>query len=287
MLIVQADSSWENAKELVNTTALNYSVLVNDFNNYLTLLGLEPEVATPLKLKVSSIISNVSTTAVESAVIEITATTYAPPTPPPTETAKLYVPGDYQGWDPAGAPNVWSEANDGIYTGFVFYPEGGTFEFKFTSAPNWDGTNFGAGAAAGTLDTDAGAGNLSVPAAGGYVLECDTVALTWSATPQSWGVIGSGILNGDWSEDVDMEYDIANLVLTVTLDVTASQDAGDLRFKFRADDDWALNYGLTDPVSGNDLSPGGTDVPMPEGPGNYTITLDLGGLVPTYTLTKN
>ncbi len=197
----------------------------------------------------------------------------------------LYVPGDYQGWDPAGAPNVYSESGDGVYEGFIYYPEGGTYEFKFTSAPDWSHTNFGAGASEGLLDTDAGAGNLSVPDFGGYWLTCDTIGLTWEYEVQNWGVIGSGILDGSWSEDVNLEYDADNMVLTITTDVIAPPDGSELRFKFRANDAWDINLGQGD--GDNELSYGGDDIPMPDGPGNYTFVLNMFEATPTYSFTKN
>lgn len=204
------------------------------------------------------------------------------------EISGLYVPGDYQGWDPATAPQIWSPDNNGKYTGFVYYPEGGTFEFKFTSAPDWNHRNFGAGATEGTLDTDPGAGNLMVPEFGFYKLTCDTIALTWEYEAQSWGVIGSGILNGLWQEDVKLGWDADNGYLSVTIDITEPQDGGELRFKFRANDGWDLNLGLPDPVDGNNLTyDNGADIPMPDGAGNYTFILDMSGLTPTYQLIKN
>lgn len=218
-------------------------------------------------------------------VAPFTVTPYIPVVP--GDYPSLWVPGDHQGWDPATAPNIWSIEDDGVYTGYVYFPEGGTFEFKFTAAPDWNHTNFGAGASDGVLDTDAGAGNLIVPEFGGYVLTCDTINLTWTSEAQSWGIIGSGILAGDWSEDIDLEFDADNNVLTVTADVTEPADGGDLRFKFRANDGWDTNYGLTDPVDGLNLSLGGPDIPMPDGAGNYTFILNLSQATPTYELIKN
>ncbi len=285
--MASADSNFSNTKELFNTKDLTFETNVYNFNTKLILFGLTPDSAANIQLRIVSGVSSAPYTNDTSDVITINVTPFAPPTPPPAETPRLWVPGDYQGWDPASAPNVWSLENNGIYTGYVYYPAGGTFEFKFTSAPDWTHTNFGAGVGEGVLATDDGAGNLIIPDSGGYVLTCDTIALTWSYVVQNWGVIGSGILAGDWTEDVNLPYDVANNVLTVTIDVTEPQDGGDLRFKFRANDDWTINLGLTDPVDGNKLSYGGTDIPMPDGAGNYTFILDMSHPVPTYELIKN
>lgn len=78
---------------------------------------------------------------------------------------ELYVPGDYQGWSPSTAPNVAAEV-PGIYEGYIYEPAGGTYHFKFTSAPDWNHINYGAGATAGTLSTDGSAGDLVLPGPG-------------------------------------------------------------------------------------------------------------------------
>ena len=281
-----ADSNFVGGKELVNTQDLSFDIIYYNMNTKLLQMGVEGEQTVDVELRVSSLISGTVGTDAVSEVIKTKFTTFNPPEPPPAETPRLWVPGDYQGWNPAEAPNVFSEENNGVYQGYVYYPEGGTYEFKFTSAPDWDHTNFGY-AGEGTLDTDPTAGNLSVPDFGGYWLTCDTVNLTWSYEVQNWGVIGSGILGGDWSEDVDLVYDATANVMTVTIDVTEPQDGGDLRFKFRANDGWDTNLGLVDPPEGKKLSYGGPDIPMPEGAGNYTFILDFNEPVPVYDLIKN
>ena len=281
-----ADSNFADNKELFNTQDLIYETIIYNFNNELISFGIPGDSTANIELRVVSGISGVSYTNDTSDVISLTVTPFESAEPPPIDDPRLWVPGDYQGWAPADAPNIWSVENNGIYIGYVYYPEGGSYEFKFTSAPDWDHTNFGAGEGEGVLDTDADAGNLIVPDFGGYVLTCDTNALTWSYEVQNWGVIGSGILDGDWSEDVDLEYDVANNLLTITIDVIEPPDASELRFKFRANDGWDTNLGQGEEGT-NELSPGGPDIPMPEGPGNYTFILDLSQPMPTYEFTKN
>ncbi|MBC8319997.1 MAG: SusE domain-containing protein [Bacteroidetes bacterium] len=280
-----ADSNFDTYKELYNTQELVYETNVYKLNTILLQFGVPGDSTANIEFRVISGISNASYTNDTSAVIRATVTTFKSAEPPPVETPRLWVPGDYQGWNPAAAPNVWSPLNDGKYTGYVYYPEGGTYQFKFTSAPDWNHTNFGFGGE-GLLNTDNGASNLSVPDFGGYILTCDTIALTWSYVVQNWGVIGSGILNGDWTEDVDLDYDMDNHVLTITIDVIEPPDASELRFKFRANDTWDINLGQG-AAGTNELAPGGPDIPMPEGPGNYTFILDMSNPIPTYEFIKN
>ena len=67
-------------------------------------------------------------------------------------------------------------------------------------------------------------------------------------------------------------------VWTITLDLVA----GDI--KFRANDDWAINYGSNN--ANGICDAGGTDIPIAAA-GNYTITLDLRGPLYRYTIVQN
>lgn len=189
----------------------------------------------------------------------------------------LYVPGAYQGWKPDLAPVIASTKGDGKYEGFIYFT-GDDYEFKFTSAPDWNHTNFGYGGD-GVFDTDPTAGNLSVPDSGCYRMNVDTIALTWKYTKTDWGIIGSAIPPYDSSEDVDMKWDAVNNVFTITLDMKAGE------FKFRANDAWTINFG--DNNADGSLEQDGANIVLPED-GNYTVTLDLGHPPDyTYSFVKN
>lgn len=293
LTIAHADSSWDKAKELVNTTDLAFSTIVFDMNNTLYSLGLTPEVPTPVKVLVKSTVNSldgpIAITNASSAELSFTVTIFEPPTPPPPSDPSMWVPGAYQGWSPAAAPQIWDADGDGIFEGYVYFPEAATFDgnFKFTANPDWvDGGNYGSDGTEFGLDTDSGAGNLLIPEPGGYWLTCDVNNMIWSYEAQSWGVIGSGILNGDWSEDVNLVATAAPFnVIEVTINVTESQDSGELRFKYRMNDAWDVNYGADE--GSNVLVSGGPDIPMPEGAGNYTFKMDMSKPVFTYELIKN
>jgi hypothetical protein len=97
------------------------------------------------------------------------------------ELPKLWVPGEYQGWSPDTAPTIEDADEDGIFIGVVEFPDSApSFAFKFTSQPDWDGTNYGDGGSEGTLSTDGGAGDLTVPGPGSYLFTVDINNLTWS-----------------------------------------------------------------------------------------------------------
>lgn len=198
------------------------------------------------------------------------------------EYFKLYVPGDYQGWNPALAPNVFDFDFDGVYNGYVFFPAGGTFQFKFTSHPDWEHTNYGVGVNWFELSIDPIANNLVVPGYGGYQLEVDLNTLTWNYGEgvQNWGVIGEWLA---WSSDIDLEYDPVVQQLSVYVpDIPAAENQ---RFKFRANDLWYVNLGAKIPDDGT-LVQGGADIPIPQG-GNVTFYLRFTTSEPRYEVVFN
>jgi hypothetical protein len=266
--------NFENPVELTSNDTLTFSITVAALNNKLIAAGIPADSTRSVAFRVLSYINNTTDfTNAASGIVNNSFTTYE--SGGPADYPKLYVPGDYQGWNPAEAPNVYDFDGDGIYTGYIYFPEGGTYEFKFTSDPDWEHTNYGAGASDGTLDTDPGAGNLIVPGPGGYNVAVDINELTWTYELQNWGVIGEWL---SWAEDIDMIYDPVEQQLSVTVEDIPAAD--NQRFKFRANDDWAVNLGANDPDDGT-LVPNGADIPIPDG-GTLTFILRFTTPEPTY-----
>jgi hypothetical protein len=175
------------------------------------------------------------------------------------EIGLLYVPGDYQGWTPASAPQLGSPKKDGVHEGYVSVKEGGSYEFKIAAQPDWSGTVFGDGGA-GKLSTSGG--NLKFPGAGFFRINANTKDETYSITKTTWAIIGS--LTG-WSSDISMT--LTNGVWEGTATVGGREE-----FKFRANSDWGINMG--DDNADNSLEYGGANIVLP-GAGTYKISLDL------------
>ena len=171
----------------------------------------------------------------------------------------LWTPGDANGWNHGGSQMLFTN-NYTEYMGFANLSPSG---FKFTSAADWNHTNYGDAGEEGKLSTDGGAGNLTVAEAGLYWCKVDIAALTWSATKiNTIGVIGS--FNG-WAQSEPLtSEDGLFWVGTITL------NEGD-EYKFRCNDDWAINLGGVDEYN---LVPDGANLKAPAA-GTYTITLDL------------
>lgn len=146
----------------------------------------------------------------------------------------LYMAGDANGWDQIDVLN----GHDGVhFTGYMYLNQNG---FKFCTQPNWDGTNYGA-----DFNTAGDAANITMTEpAGYYKVDVDLSAKTYTLIPiTTIGIIGSASPNG-WDSDVDMTYvpynaETKELGYWEAKDITLA--SGEI--KFRANDDWAINWG--------------------------------------------
>ena len=174
---------------------------------------------------------------------------------------QLYVPGSHQGWSPGTAPIVYNRNFDMKYEGYVNFSANDLF--KFTSEPNWDGTNYGDGGAE-VLSTTGD--NLTVAEAGYYKLNVDLSGspFTYTTVKTDWGLIGDATVGG-WDNSTPMTYNPDTKVWTVTTTLTAGK-----AFKFRANNGWDINLGGNQ----SNLSYGGDNIQVATD-GTYLVTLDL------------
>ncbi|MBK8967949.1 MAG: RagB/SusD family nutrient uptake outer membrane protein [Saprospiraceae bacterium] len=185
----------------------------------------------------------------------------------------IYAPGSYQGWDPATANQLASKNNDNTYEGYINFPTDGE-KFKFTVGPSWPSGDFGDNGGDGTLE--AGGADIVVAEAGFYKINVDLNANTYTMTKTAWGLIGDATPGG-WGSDQDMTYDPAEGAWVIQLDLVAG------KIKFRANDDWPLNYG--DPNGDALLTEGGADIDIPS-PSTYLIKLYLDKPDYTYSIER-
>ena len=178
--------------------------------------------------------------------------------------------GEYL-WE-AGVNNNWgSEAQplycgdgNGTYVGFFYAQDadwsGGKGAFKFqTEFNNWNATNYGIGSGNDSEGTLAeGADNIMVTP-GFYRAEINLAALTYKLTPVQIGIVGPA-QTGGWNADTDMTYNPETRAWEATLELAADE------FKFRANDDWAINWG----GSKDNLTQGGDNLKITEA-GTYFI----------------
>lgn len=203
----------------------------------------------------------------------------------------LYVPGDYQGWNPAAASKIAEPASrPGMYEGFIYIAAGGSYEFKMTPQADWTPTAYGdaTGTSGNIIVANFAGGNMKVSAGGYYELTANLNTNKWTATKTTWSIIGDATPGG-WGGDTPMTYDAVNQVWKVTANMLAGGS-----FKFRANNAWVIDFGVDNtgklvyadnPFFG--YTPGLNNLSVPSD-GNYTITLDLhnpGNY--TYILRKN
>lgn len=180
----------------------------------------------------------------------------------------LYTPGDANGWSQPASAKLYPTADGVNYESWL--PLKGNF--KFSTQADWNGINYGAGAEAGTLSTDGGAGNLSVADEGYYCVRANLVSMTWETVygpVQSWGLIG---VNGAWgdSDDIVMTPDADGQVWKATVTFTSGTD-----FKFRANGAWDIQYGNGGSNLDDLVCDGGSGNLSAPALGTYEVTLDL------------
>jgi len=260
--IAKAGTNFATPKEYSMGNGNRLKLTGADLNQLALLKGLTPNNAGQLDVRVKSSLSDSVTT--YSNKVTLTVTPYLVIINYPS----LWVPGDYQGWDPASAPKISSKLGNGIYEGYVNITAS-TLQFKYTSDPDWNHTTYGWASSTttgndvtGTFSTSGG--NLFVPAAGYYLLKANTNTSTWGATRiTSWSLIGDF---NSWNGDVDMVYNASTKVWTATLTVATAGV-----FKIRANHAWDINFG--DDGADQSLDYNGANIAVT--PGTHVITLDL------------
>ncbi|HLA57065.1 MAG TPA: SusE domain-containing protein [Flavobacterium sp.] len=243
--------------------------------------GLTPFTEGALDVRVMSTVGTPAAENAYSNVINYLVTSYS------SELPKVYVVGGFQGasgygsdWTPSSAVPLASSAfGETDYEGYVFMNVASP-EYKILPTnESFDGDYGDDGSFSGIL-VQTGESNITAGGPGYYRVKADTAALTYSAQPTSWGIIGSATPTG-WDSDTDMIYDPVAKTFSISMNLSDGN-----KIKFRANDLWDLNYG--DTGADGSLNEGGDDIPVPAGGGNFTITLDLSHpRAYSYTITPN
>ncbi|SHF98841.1 SusE domain-containing protein [Flavobacterium defluvii] len=233
-------NAWQKAKRIeVGSDVLSKTLIGRDLNKIAVDLGLEPNVAGKLVVRVEAAMDR----KIYSNPITLTITPYEKS----VVFGEIYMPGSYQGWAIETAAPL-TAIQKGVYQGYMTVPVGAGPGFKLNTARNW-AQFYGAGATNNDLqnmsDTD-----FVLPGAGSYQIKVNLNTLKWSQTPYAWGIVGpasatadqtAGDPNYGWNHSVPMSYDH----VSQTWKITANLLPGAL--KFRLNDAWTINYGPADP----------------------------------------
>jgi hypothetical protein len=155
----------------IAASSLSQAVTGSDLNKALLALNLTTGTSAQVDVRIKSVIAS-NAAAAYSNTVTLTVTPFS-------LTSYIYVPGDYQGWDPTTAPALSSPTSNGVYEGLITFISTKSFEFKITPDRTW---TVSYGGAAGILSTSAG--NIVAPAAGTFLVHVDMNALTYTLTKQ-------------------------------------------------------------------------------------------------------
>lgn len=199
------------------------------------------------------------------------------PTPDEKMYPEIFVIGDYCGWDFAKSLNLFDFAEeDKFYHGVIDFGEKVANGFKVTGVAAWDDScNWGLKdklSAAPEKEPESvtlfnGGGsqdikNFSKSRFYHFTFEKETLILTKNMSFNTVSIIG---LNGDWNNDIEMQYSPANQKFYADVEV-----ASDTEFKFRFNNAWDVNLGgaLDEPLTEN-----GANIALAAG--KYRIYLNL------------
>lgn len=279
--IAKTGTSFAAPVSIGTTSSKFLSLTVEQLNGFLDPLVYTPYVATDVDVRIKSSLGTAAN-AIESYsnVITLKLTPYS------TALPKLGVPGAHMGWSlPATAANMTQLASSGYgKTNFEGYMNlNGDYKF-LTPLPNgdynWGPANWGDDGSFSNVLLANSATNAN-NAAGYYLVKANTAttgsgALSYSATPVQWGVIGDATPNG-WGASTPMTYNSTTKKWTVSVVLTGGKN-----MKFRANDDWAINLGKFDASQTGDNFAGAnltynasSNLDGPATTGTYTVTLDL------------
>lgn len=283
-----AGNEFASPASLGTTSVTSLSVTFGELNDILlNTLGQAADEAASVDLRVVSSANGQEEQLSSAVTISITPYEDEVEEPEPTpDYPKLWVAGDFQGWDIAKAATIVSKEDNGIYEGYLFLPEGGTNEFKLYAQPDWSPDSYGSLEDSVITKANYAGANLVAPSAGYYLVSVNMNDSSYFLMNTGWGIIGDATPNG-WDSDTDLTFDEATQTWSVTTDMVVGS------FKFRANDGWTLDFGVDEEgelIYANHPAKAYVDrpaIPIAED-GNYTITLDLSDPNEyTYSVEKN
>ena len=257
-------------------TETSYTISVDELNEAIIAAGGEEAAAVEVTFHVIAKCESLPN-GIATASDQLEVTTYVSTFP-----EVLYLPGSYQGWDPAAAPTLkLSTAVKGFYEGIVDLTtqDGSPVQFKFSPNPEWK-DDFGGkvdvdmfaqrfshakGVVAVAAGDDYGS-NIEVPS-GVYNIAISKKFNTLEMIQvETVSMIGSAVGDYSWGADVDMTYDAAAKQFVVAETAVVPGE-----FKFRFNHDWTYSMGGTlEAVS----STTGENIASTK-EGNYKVVLDV------------
>jgi hypothetical protein len=269
-----ANGTFATPQTIVVGSQLYKTLTVQELNGKLLSLGVDPNVATQIKVRVETKLSNYRI--IYSAPVVMTVTAYSTLLDLSTHWGVVgsATPG---GWGSSSTTPIqdipfYTTSATGVYVAYATVRSG---EIKFRLDNAWT-VNYGGTGMSGSLVLNGS--NITITA-GTYKFTVDTNNMTYTIVPFSWGIVGSGTLNGWAAPDAKLFYnsyaDDWRTVVTLL----------DGEIKFRFNENWDVNYGGSNGI----LALGGGNIPVTAG--QYLVifnpitleysleTMDVWGLV--------
>jgi hypothetical protein len=248
-------------------SGLSYSVVVDDLNEAIISAGGAESAVNDVNFYVEAFCASIS--GIKSAPMSSKVTTYTVSFP-----EILYLPGSYQGWDPASAATLKvSSSRKGFYEGIIDLrtSDGGDVEFKFSPVPRWEG-DFGGkvdvSAAGSDIPYSYAVGTVGVPdnikvPSGVYDIALDKkLNKLQMVEVKQISMIGAACGDFGWGQDVDLVYDAEAGTFTAQTTLKAAE------YKFRINHDWTFSIGSQ---MGITMSDGNLSCPVE---GDYKVVLN-------------
>ena len=278
-----AGNNFANAITLASGNSLTASVTVGQLNAVMVKLQQIYEFADATAQNVEFRVRGSISPSVDPFYTNVVSTLITPYAAD-VEFPKVYVIGDFNGWNHANDQFLWAFTGGSDYEGWVGFGGKAQNGFKLTGIPGWDSAsgNWGAPSADGqtpeastmTLINGDGSQNIFAYSKNFYKFSYNTSSLTLSVelSMNTLSIIGDGGI--DWNTDIPFTFD------TQTQQFVAITTLQDGSIKFRGDNTWgSVNLGL--PADADAFVPSGTLINgndsknIPVVAGTYKITLDL------------
>ena len=192
------------------------------------------------------------------------------------EYPKVWIIGDYCGWNHANSQYLFSFSEDEInYEAIVDFGEKAANGFKVTGEAGWNNGNWGTDGDAPAADPEAASitlidagnsGNISAYSKRFYSLAFNksTLELKNQMSFDQIGIIGDF---NSWGEDVVMKFDTKKQRFYADVEILA--DGG---LKFRLNGNWDISFGISAGSTSGVLD-GGDNIPVTAG--NYRVYVNL------------
>lgn len=261
--------------DLGTSTDVSIPVVTKNINSILINKGIQPGSPTKMYFRILANATGLSGNV--SKINTLTSTTVSTQVTPydmDINYPKVYIIGDFNGWDHTKDLFLYSFESNTTYSGLIDFGSKAANGFKITGIAGWeDNVNWGSGSTTITspeaspiqLIAGGNSGNIKNFSKEFYNFTYDTSSLILKKnfSFNTLSIIGSAVGGWDTTNDVVMSYDTTKQRFSIETSFSAGE------IKFRADKDWALSWGGSNGV----LKVGGDNISVKAG--KYRVIVDL------------